>query len=46
MFILLFFGMHGQQCMTQVHRKKDGGRKPEAEVNQGADMKKNGEGKK
>ena len=29
--------MHGQQRMTQVHLKKDGGRKPEAEENQGVD---------
>jgi hypothetical protein len=29
--------MHGQQRMTQVHRKKDDGRQPEAEENQGVD---------
>ena len=38
MFILLCLRMHGQQRMTQVHRKKDGGRKPEAEENQRAYM--------
>ena len=30
--------MHGQQRMTQVHRKKDDGRQPEAEKNQGVDI--------
>ena len=30
--------MYGQQRMTQVHRKKEGGQKPEAEKNQGVDM--------
>ena len=38
MFILLCFMMHGQQRMTQVHRKKDDGRQPEAEENQGVDI--------
>ncbi len=33
-----FCKMHDQQRMTQVHRKKDGGRKPEAEENQGVDI--------
>ena len=33
--VLLCFRMHGQQRMTQVHRKKDGGRKPEAGEYQG-----------
>jgi hypothetical protein len=30
--------MLDQQRKTQVHRKKDGRRKPEAEENQGLDM--------
>ena len=30
--------MHGQQGMTQVHRKKNDGRQPEAEENQGVDI--------
>ena len=38
MFILLFFKMHGQQRMTQVPRKMDDGRQPEAEENQGLDI--------
>jgi len=42
--------MHGHQRKTQVHRKEDDGRQPEAEENQGEDMigakKTNGKGKK
>ena len=38
MFILLCFMMHSQQRRTQVHRKKDEGRQPEAEECQGVDM--------
>ena len=30
--------MHGQQRMTQVHRKKDDGRQPETKENQGVDI--------
>ena len=30
--------LHGQQRMTPAHRKKDGGRKPKADENQGVDM--------
>ena len=38
MFILVRFMMHGQQRMTQVHRKKNDERQPEAEENQGVDI--------
>jgi len=38
MVILLCFMMHGQQRMTQVYRKKDDGRQPEAEENQSVDI--------
>ena len=38
MSMLLYFRMHGQQRRTQVHRKKDNGRQPEAEEYQDVDM--------
>jgi len=45
-YIIMFQDAHGQQRMTQVHREKDGGRKPEAEENQAVDMiRKMGKGK-
>ena len=38
MIILLCFRMHDQQRMTQVQRKKDDGRQPEADENRGVDI--------
>ena len=36
--LYIYIIMFQDAWLTQVHRKKDGGRKPKAEENQGVDM--------